>query len=177
MSPSACSLFVCCIQCQLAVSALVCQYVQLLCLAFKRHVARPALTSWCELLQADFSSNKFTGKIPSAFSQSEGLVYLNVSRNQLDGIEAAGAWSTPVLVTLDISNNNIAGEGCWRLTCTVVPAVRHWHGSVVHQICATCCHVTQARCELPRQWFECHYEPQTACCCCCQIHSFTQCIA
>uniref|UniRef100_A0A383WD12 Malectin-like domain-containing protein n=1 Tax=Tetradesmus obliquus TaxID=3088 RepID=A0A383WD12_TETOB len=59
---------------------------------------------------ADFSSNKFTGGIPSAFSQSEGLVYLNVSRNQLDGIEAAGAWSTPVLVTLDISNNNIAGH-------------------------------------------------------------------
>ncbi|KAF6253460.1 hypothetical protein COO60DRAFT_419479 [Scenedesmus sp. NREL 46B-D3] len=59
---------------------------------------------------ADFSNNSFTEKIPSAFSQSEGLVYLNVSRNQLDGIEAAAAWSTPSLVTLDMSHNNIAGH-------------------------------------------------------------------
>jgi hypothetical protein len=65
-----------------------------------------------ELLQADFSSNNFTGKIPSAFIQSDGLVYLNVSRNQLDGIEAAAAWSTPALVTIDMSHNNIAGMVC-----------------------------------------------------------------
>lgn len=84
-------------------------------------------SSRCELLQADFSSNKFTGKIPSAFIQSDGLVYLNVSRNQLDGIDAVNAWSTPALVTFDASQNNIAGL---------------WHTSVVYM--PVCCSAREA---------------------------------
>lgn len=66
-------------------------------------------------LQADLSSNKFTGKIPAAFMQSAELVYLNVSRNQLQGVEAIDSLSTPSLVTLDASHNSIAGGWAFQL--------------------------------------------------------------
>jgi hypothetical protein len=61
-------------------------------------------------VQADLSSNMFSGPIPAVMSQSAVLVYLNVSNNQLSGIEAPEAWSTPALMTLDASYNQIQGE-------------------------------------------------------------------
>eukprot|EP00878_Enallax_costatus_P025108 GHUV01026831.1.p1 GENE.GHUV01026831.1~~GHUV01026831.1.p1 ORF type:complete len:723 (+),score=195.48 GHUV01026831.1:793-2961(+) len=57
----------------------------------------------------DFSSNKFSGNIPTALSQAEELVYLNVSRNQLTGIASPEAWNTPAAITLDASVNAIQG--------------------------------------------------------------------
>lgn len=60
--------------------------------------------------QADLSSNAFSGAIPAVLSQSAQLVYLNVSNNQLTGIESAEQWSTPALMTLDASYNQIEGE-------------------------------------------------------------------
>lgn len=80
------------------------------------------------LLQADLSSNMFDGPIPAVLSQSSQLVYLNVSNNQLSGIESADAWSTPALMTLDASYNQISGglvtgQG---FVCGGVPGCRVW---------------------------------------------------
>jgi Leucine-rich repeat (LRR) protein len=51
-----------------------------------------------------------SGPIPAVLSQSAVLVYLNVSNNQLSSIESPEAWSTPALMTLDASYNQIEGE-------------------------------------------------------------------
>jgi Leucine-rich repeat (LRR) protein len=64
----------------------------------------------CATLQADLSSNMFSGPIPAVMSQSAQLVYLNVSNNQLASIESPESWSSPALMTLDASYNKIEGE-------------------------------------------------------------------
>lgn len=73
----------------------------------------------CRAVQADLSSNMFSGAIPAIMSQSAQLVYLNVSNNQLTAIETPEQWSTPAVMTLDASYNQI--EGQWTIAFAMCP--------------------------------------------------------
>ncbi|KAJ6865337.1 hypothetical protein NC651_035803 [Populus alba x Populus x berolinensis] len=61
-----------------------------------------------QLFYLDFSSNKFTGTLPS-FRKSKNLTYVDVSRNQLTGEVPSSHWNQSKLFYLDLSDNQITG--------------------------------------------------------------------